>query len=57
MILGTLYFPGRFLSCGGAHTAPTAHIRAVGPGGTAAHCVLKWNFMRTFPANQEGTLK
>ena len=21
------------LSCGGAHTAPSAHIRAVGPGG------------------------
>ena len=59
MILGTLYFPGRFLSCGGAHTAPTAHIRAVGPrnrgtgwGGIAPSQELRCittNFMGCLP--------
>ena len=36
--------------------------RAVGrsenkEGGGGGQCVLKWGFMRTFPGNQDGTLK
>ena len=27
------------------------------PKSGGGHCVLKWGFMRTFPGNQDGTLK